>query len=68
MQLGVVKTEIIEKNLINLFKSIPIKYQQELIDFIKQKKFGIFSFIIQEGKIVGCDITSKDRLPTDKRR
>jgi hypothetical protein len=50
---------------ISLAELIPKKYQEELVKFIEQKKFGTFCFIIQKGNIVGCDITNKDRT-TDR--
>lgn len=50
-----------EYNLI-LSKAIPEKYLRELINFLKQKRYGTLSFIIQDGKIIGCDILNKDRL------
>jgi len=45
----------------NLGNYIPEKYLKELIVFINSKKFGTFSFIIQNGEIVGCDILEKKR-------
>jgi len=40
---------------------IPDKYLNELIKFLKQKKYGTFCFVIQNGEICGCDIMEKKR-------
>lgn len=49
------------KNCQSLPKVIPEKYLQELLNFIEGKKYGIISFVIQNGKVVGCDILEKKR-------
>lgn len=40
---------------------IPKKYLKMLEALMLGKKFGTFSLIIQDGKIVGCDILEKNR-------
>ncbi len=41
---------------------IPEKYMRDLIEFLEEKKYGTFNLIIQDGKIVGCDILEKKRV------
>lgn len=49
------------KNNFFSIQIIPENYLSELIDFIKGKKYGTFSLIIQNGTVVGCDILEKKR-------
>ena len=48
-----------------LLKLIPKDFQKALVEFLKARKYGTVSFIIQNGEIVGCDIIKKERL-TDR--
>lgn len=45
----------------SFLKFIPEKYLNELIKFLREKKYGSFCFIVQNGEVCGCDILEKKR-------
>ena len=57
-----VKKNIDVENYKNIEKYIPKKYINKVIEFIHNKRYGTISLIIQDGKVVGCDILEKDRI------
>ncbi len=40
---------------------IPLEYYEILKMLIADKRYGSFTLIIQAGKIIGCDVTIKER-------
>jgi len=40
---------------------IPAEYLKTIVNFLENNKYGIISLVINNGKIVGCDILEKKR-------
>jgi hypothetical protein len=50
-----------DKNVEIQLQTIVNRFLIDIVDFIKNKKFGSVTFVIQNGEVVGCDILEKKR-------